>query len=53
MSSRLPALKPKQVIRALKKRGFVLHRIKGSHYVYIYPDDDTLLVVVPYCYVPR
>ena len=48
MSARLPALKPRQVTRALEKHGFVLHRIRGSHYIYIHPNDDTLLVVVPH-----
>ncbi len=30
--SRLPALKPKQVVSALERGGFVVIRIAGSHY---------------------
>ena len=46
MSRRLPALKPKQVIRALERHGFVVHRVKGSHYILVHPDDDSLLVTI-------
>ena len=30
--SRLPSLKPRQVIAALERAGFVVARIAGSHY---------------------
>ena len=32
---KFPSLKPKQVIRALQKAGFVFVRQKGSHQIYI------------------
>ncbi|MDQ3753760.1 MAG: type II toxin-antitoxin system HicA family toxin, partial [Acidobacteriota bacterium] len=33
MSNKLPALKPKQVIKALERGGFVVHHTTGSHYI--------------------
>lgn len=33
MSKKLPALKPKKVIKALKQNGFQVRRITGSHYI--------------------
>jgi predicted RNA binding protein YcfA (HicA-like mRNA interferase family) len=33
MSRKLPALKPKMVIRALERNGFYIHRTTGSHYI--------------------
>jgi predicted RNA binding protein YcfA (HicA-like mRNA interferase family) len=32
MSKKLPALKPKIVLRALERNGFYIHHVKGSHY---------------------
>ena len=32
MSCRLPALKPRQVIRALERADFFVHHVAGSHY---------------------
>ncbi|MBI3274160.1 MAG: type II toxin-antitoxin system HicA family toxin [Candidatus Colwellbacteria bacterium] len=34
-TDKLPALKPKQVIKVLEKAGFVFKRQKGSHKIYI------------------
>ncbi len=45
MSKSLPALKPKAVIKILKKIGFVFHRQKGSHQIFV---KDDYLVIVPY-----
>ena len=42
--SRLPFLKPREVIRALEKAGFVVVRVKGSHYQL---KKGNLLVTVP------
>lgn len=42
---KLPAVKPKMVIRALKRNGFVVHHTTGSHYVL---KKDNLRVTVPY-----
>jgi predicted RNA binding protein YcfA (HicA-like mRNA interferase family) len=33
MSKRLPSLKADEVIRALRKAGFEVTRIKGSHHI--------------------
>lgn len=35
---KLPSVRPKQVIRALLRAGFVLDRIRGSHHI-LYKDD--------------
>ncbi len=44
---KLPRIKPKRLVRALKKAGFVLDRIHGSHHIF-YRDDipDTISVPV-------
>ena len=42
---RVPALKPKQVIRVLERAGFCFTRQKGSHRLYI---KDKIGVIVPY-----
>lgn len=33
MSKKLPAVKPKQLIRFLEQRGWELDRTRGSHYI--------------------
>lgn len=33
--ARLPALRPKQVVKVLEKAGFVFIRQKGSHRIYV------------------
>ena len=48
MSDRLPALKPKDVIRALEKAGFYVHHVTGSHQVLKHGADVRLRVVVPW-----
>lgn len=48
MSPRLPALTPRQVIRALERAGFVLHHSAGSHRHFKHPDKPGLRVTVPY-----
>jgi predicted RNA binding protein YcfA (HicA-like mRNA interferase family) len=42
---KLPALKPKVVIRALERSGFYVHHVAGSHYIL---KKDGLRVTVPY-----
>jgi predicted RNA binding protein YcfA (HicA-like mRNA interferase family) len=44
---KLPVLSPEKLARALKKKGFVLDRIKGSHHVYCHPDLD-VTVTIPF-----
>jgi predicted RNA binding protein YcfA (HicA-like mRNA interferase family) len=43
--SELPALNARQVIRALKRAGFVEDRQKGSHLVLIHPRAKTRTVI--------
>lgn len=42
---RLPSVKPKMVIRTLRREGFVIDHTTGSHYVLM---KGKLRVVVPY-----
>lgn len=44
MTSRMPTLKAKDVIRALKMLGFFKIRMKGSHIFFKHPDGRTTLV---------
>lgn len=34
---KLPVLTPREVIRLLEDRGFILDRVKGSHHIYYHP----------------
>ncbi len=45
--TRLPALTPKKVIKALQRDGFYLHHITGSHQFFKHPTKPGL-VTVPY-----
>ena len=45
--SRLPAVKPQEAVRVVKKLGFVLDRQKGSHAVFIRETDRRRRVVIP------
>lgn len=47
MNRRLPALKPKTVIRALERAGFVVSRIAGSHCRLIHSSDPSRKVTIP------
>jgi predicted RNA binding protein YcfA (HicA-like mRNA interferase family) len=47
VSDKLPAIKPKQLIRALERKGWRLDRVRGSHYIMAHPDEDRM-VPVPY-----
>lgn len=48
MTSRLPALKPKKVLRALQQVGFFIHHSTGSHHILKHPDKPILRVTVPF-----
>ncbi len=39
MSPKLPVAKPKEIIRALKKLGFVIQKQKGSHVFLYHPES--------------
>lgn len=46
MSQRLPAVRPRQLIRVLERSGWKLARTKGSHQSFRHP-DHTNIVTVP------
>jgi predicted RNA binding protein YcfA (HicA-like mRNA interferase family) len=48
MSGRLPALKPKEVLRALERAGFVVHHVTGSHYILKHPEHAALRITLPW-----
>jgi predicted RNA binding protein YcfA (HicA-like mRNA interferase family) len=47
MTERLPALRAKDVIRALERAGFVKSRMSGSHCRMIHPADPARKITVP------
>ncbi len=47
MSRQLPTLRPREVMRALERAGFLLLRVKGSHHYFHHPNRPELLVCVP------
>ena len=42
MSSRVPALKPRKVIRTFENAGYILDHIEGSHYYFTHPTDPAV-----------
>jgi predicted RNA binding protein YcfA (HicA-like mRNA interferase family) len=44
----LPVVRPRQLIRALERAGFVVHHVRGSHYYLRHPEKPGLLVTIPY-----
>jgi predicted RNA binding protein YcfA (HicA-like mRNA interferase family) len=44
---RLPVVNGRRVIQILRRAGFVVDRIVGSHHVLAYPGDPTRTVTVP------
>lgn len=48
MKPRLPALKPRQVLRALERSGFFIHHVSGSHYILKHPDRPQIRVTLPF-----
>ena len=45
MSPRLPAVTAKELVRFLKRQGFVEDRQRGSHLVLFLPKDNRVVVV--------
>ncbi|KKS80153.1 MAG: YcfA family protein [Candidatus Gottesmanbacteria bacterium GW2011_GWC1_43_10] len=37
---KLPVIPARKLIKVLKKKGFTLHRINGSHHIFIRKDDQ-------------
>lgn len=48
MSRRLPALKPKDVLQTLKRSGFEVHHVTGSHYILNHREKSGLRVTLPW-----
>jgi predicted RNA binding protein YcfA (HicA-like mRNA interferase family) len=48
VSRGLPALKPKDVLRALKRAGFEVHHVTGSHYILRHPEKSGARVTLPW-----
>lgn len=48
MSRRLPSLKPREVLQGLRRAGFFVHHVSGSHYVLKDPDNPARRVTLPY-----
>jgi len=46
--TRLPALKPKKVLQALKRAGFFVHHTRGSHYYLKHVEKPGLLITLPF-----
>jgi predicted RNA binding protein YcfA (HicA-like mRNA interferase family) len=44
---RLPAVNGRRVVQALRRTGFIVDRVVGSHHVLVYPGDPTRTVVIP------
>ena len=47
MSRRLPSLKPREVLQALRRAGFFVHHVSGSPYVLKHPDKPARRVTLP------
>ena len=43
--ARLPAVRPREIIRFLEQHGFVLDRTAGSHFIYYHPLSKRRAVV--------
>ena len=48
MSPRVPALKPRKVIRTFQNAGYILDHIEGSHHYFTHPTDRTIHFSVPH-----
>lgn len=45
MSQRLPAVTAKKLIKVLEKEGWRLHRVRGSHHIFVHPVNPRPLSV--------
>lgn len=48
MTGKLPAVRPKALIRVLERKGWELDRIRGSHYIFVHPLLRRALPVPPH-----
>jgi len=42
---KLPSLTPQKIIKILKKKGYILDRAKGSHYIFYHPEMKKRVIV--------
>ena len=42
---RFPHFTPRKIIKLLETHGFVLDRVKGSHHIYIHPENRRRVIV--------
>lgn len=47
-ADRLPALRPREVLRALEKAGYFIHHSTGSHRILKHPDQPERRITVPF-----
>jgi predicted RNA binding protein YcfA (HicA-like mRNA interferase family) len=45
LSDKLPAVRPKQLIRVLEKKGWEQRRVRGSHHYMVHPDIQDAIPV--------
>jgi predicted RNA binding protein YcfA (HicA-like mRNA interferase family) len=45
LSERLPAVKPKELVRALEREGWQLDRVRGSHHILVHPEQRRALTI--------
>ncbi|MCP5108755.1 MAG: addiction module toxin, HicA family [bacterium] len=43
--SDIPSFTPQKIIKILKKRGFILDRVKGSHHIYYHYESNRRVIV--------
>jgi predicted RNA binding protein YcfA (HicA-like mRNA interferase family) len=48
MKQTLPVIRPKQLIRALERAGFIVHHVTGSHYILKHQAKPMIRVTVPF-----
>jgi predicted RNA binding protein YcfA (HicA-like mRNA interferase family) len=48
MKRNLPAIRSKELIRALERAGFSVQRVTGSHYILKHPAKPELRITVPF-----
>ncbi len=41
----IPSFTPHKIVKILKKKGFILDRVKGSHHIYYLPGDKRRVIV--------
>ena len=43
--SNVPSLTPKELLKVLERKGFVLKRVHGSHHYYVHPVTGKITVI--------